>query len=88
MIPKKYRLKSNAAFNATYRVNNSHRKNGITLILISHSLAVVSNLCENIAVMQKGRLLEYGNTDNVLSNPKTEYTKNLLAASSYTLMKK
>ena len=32
MIPKKYRLKSNAAFNATYRVNNSHRKNGITLI--------------------------------------------------------
>ena len=66
----------------------SLQKNGITLILISHSLAVVSNLCENIAVMQKGRLLEYGNTDNVLSNPKTEYTKNLLAASSYTLMKK
>lgn len=66
----------------------SLQKNGITLILISHSLAVVSNLCENIAVMQKGRLLEYGNTDNVLSSPKTEYTKNLLAASSYTLMKK
>lgn len=32
MIPKKYRLKNPAAFNATYRVNNSHRKNGITLI--------------------------------------------------------
>lgn len=32
MLPEKYRLKNPAAFNATYRVNNSHRKNGITLI--------------------------------------------------------
>lgn len=64
----------------------SLQKNGITLILISHSLAVVSNMCENIAVMYKGRLVEYGNTDDVLSNPKSEYTKSLLKASSYTLM--
>lgn len=63
------------------------QKNGITLILISHSLAVVSNLCENIAVMQKGKLEEYGNTLEVLSNPQSEYTKNLLASSSYTFMK-
>lgn len=63
------------------------QKNGITLILISHSLAVVSNLCENIAVMQKGKLEEYGNTLEVLSNPKSEYTKNLLASSSYTVIK-
>lgn len=32
MIPRKYRLKSPAAFSATYRVNNSHRKNGIILV--------------------------------------------------------
>ncbi len=63
------------------------QKNGITLILISHSLAVVSNLCENIAVMQKGKLEEYGNTLEVLSNPQSEYTKSLLASSSYTVMK-
>lgn len=65
----------------------SLQKNGITLILISHSLAVVSNLCENIAVMQKGTLEEYGSTLDVLSNPKSEYTKSLLASSSYTFMK-
>ena len=63
------------------------QKNGITLILISHSLAVVSNLCENIAVMQKGKLEEYGNTLEVLANPQSEYTKSLLASSSYTFMK-
>lgn len=65
----------------------SLQKKGITLILISHSLAVVSNLCENIAVMQKGRLKEYGNTDEVLENPASEYTKSLLLSSNYTLMK-
>lgn len=65
----------------------SLQKNGITLILISHSLAVVSNLCENIAVMKKGRLEEYGNTIDVLMKPKSEWTKNLLASSSYTIMK-
>ena len=32
MLPKKYRLKNKAAFNATYKVNNSHRKNGIIMI--------------------------------------------------------
>ncbi len=64
----------------------SLQKNGITLILISHSLAVVSNLCENIAVMQKGKMEEYGNTLEVLANPKSEYTKSLLASSSYTIM--
>ena len=62
------------------------QKNGITLILISHSLAVVSNLCENIAVIKKGCLEEYGNTLEVLSNPKSEYTKSLLASSLYAVM--
>lgn len=32
MLPKKFRLKNKQAFNATYRVNNSHKKNGIILI--------------------------------------------------------
>lgn len=64
----------------------SLQKNGITLILISHSLAVVSNMCENIAVMYKGRMVEYGSTDKVLSEPSSEYTKSLLKASSYTLL--
>ncbi len=64
----------------------SLQKNGITFILISHSLAVVSNMCENIAVMNKGNMVEYGNTDKVLSEPQSEYTKSLISASSYTLM--
>lgn len=62
----------------------SLQKKGITLILISHSLAVVSNVCDNTTVMWKGKLVEYGLVDKVLSNPQTEYTKKLLKASEYT----
>ncbi len=62
----------------------SLQKNGITFILISHSLAVVSNMCENIVVMNKGCMVESGITDSVLANPQSEYTKGLLNASNYT----
>lgn len=63
------------------------QEKGITLILISHSLAVVSSICENTAVMKSGELVEYGRTEDVLGDPKTEYTKNLLLASEYTNIK-
>ncbi len=66
----------------------SLQKNGITFILISHSLAVVSNMCEKVIVMKKGCIMEYGNTDDVLNNPQSDYTKNLLRASSYTMLNK
>lgn len=65
----------------------SLQKSGITFILISHSLAVVSNICDNVAVMRKGELVEYGRVTDVLSSPATDYTKNLLYASEYTNIK-
>lgn len=55
---------------------------GVTFILISHNLAIVSNLCEETAVLRKGILMEIGSTDIIFDNPKTEYTKKLLEAST------
>ncbi len=52
----------------------------LTLILISHDLAVVRYLCEDVAVMRHGKLLEYGRSAEVLRNPQTEYTQALLKA--------
>ncbi len=57
------------------------KSRGVTFILISHSLAVVSFLCDDIAVMRRGRLVEYGETMKILKTPASDYTKNLLAAS-------
>jgi len=53
----------------------------VTFILISHDLAVVSYLCDDILVMHDGKMVEYGTVDSVLKNPEKEYTKKLLAAS-------
>jgi peptide/nickel transport system ATP-binding protein len=52
----------------------------LTLILISHDLAVVRHLCERVAVMREGRLVEAGPTEEVFARPREDYTKALLAA--------
>ncbi len=52
----------------------------LTLILISHDLSVVRYLCEDVAVMRHGRLVEYGPTEQVLDQPQQDYTKALIAA--------
>ncbi|MBP3042960.1 ABC transporter ATP-binding protein [Arthrobacter jiangjiafuii] len=53
---------------------------GRGLILISHDLAVVSRLADEIAVMQHGRIVESGRTAEVLGNPRHEYTRALIDA--------
>ncbi|MGD1863885.1 MAG: dipeptide ABC transporter ATP-binding protein, partial [Phormidesmis sp.] len=50
------------------------------LILISHDLALVGEYCDRIAVMYQGKLVEFGDTQDVFYNPQAEYTQTLLAA--------
>jgi oligopeptide/dipeptide ABC transporter ATP-binding protein len=52
---------------------------GSSLILITHDIAVVSQLCDKIAVMYAGRIIEYGSKDEIIFDPKHPYTKGLLA---------
>lgn len=61
---------------------NSLKDEGVTFILISHSLAVVSFLCEETAVLRKGVLVESGETERILNRPISDYTKKLLEASA------
>ena len=53
-------------------------KLGMAIIMITHDLGVVASMCERIAVMYAGRVVEYGTTDDIFYNPKHQYTKGLI----------
>lgn len=56
------------------------RQTGMALWLISHDLALVSTVADRVAVMQRGKLVETGNTAAFFSNPQHPYTRQLLNA--------
>ncbi|MFT4219445.1 MAG: ATP-binding cassette domain-containing protein [Microbacterium sp.] len=56
------------------------RRNGLTLLLVSHDIGVVQNLCDRVVVMKDGRIVEQGATARVLHHPQADYTQRLLAS--------
>lgn len=56
------------------------QERNMALLLIAHDLAAVSEVCENVAVMNQGRIVELGPTNEVLVHPKVPYTQALIAA--------
>ena len=53
-------------------------KLGMAIMMITHDLGVVASMCDHIAVMYAGNIVEYGTTDDIFYNPKHEYTKGLI----------
>jgi ABC-type glutathione transport system ATPase component len=56
------------------------RTHGLTYLFISHSMPLVRYLCDRVAVMQRGRLVEIGECEQVCEAPREEYTQRLIAA--------
>ena len=52
----------------------------LTLVLVSHDIGVVQNVCDHVVVMKDGRIVEQGPTEKVLLQPQAAYTRQLLAS--------
>lgn len=55
-----------------------NREFGTSLVLITHDIAVVAQMCDKVAVMYAGRIVEYGSKQEVLFNPQHPYTQGLI----------
>lgn len=61
-------------------ISDLRDKYDLTFLFISHDLAVVKNLCDQVAVMNNGKIVEIGSSESVICNPTHEYTKKLIDA--------
>jgi len=57
-----------------------NRATGMAILYISHDLASVAGICDRIAILHEGQIVELGATTQVLTNPQHEYTRRLMAA--------
>jgi len=55
-------------------------RRSFSMIFISHDLAVIRNICDRVAVMYLGRIVEIGRTEDVYRNPQHPYTRALLGS--------
>jgi len=56
------------------------RDTGVSMVFITHDLRVASQICDEIAVMQRGRVVEHGPPSQIFQNPQSDYTRELVAA--------
>jgi oligopeptide/dipeptide ABC transporter ATP-binding protein len=61
-------------------IRNVRRDHGTSVILITHDLGVVARLCDTVAVMYAGRVVEYNRTADLFAHPRHPYTQGLLAS--------
>ncbi|MGR3481116.1 ABC transporter ATP-binding protein [Salipiger marinus] len=56
------------------------RETGVSMVFITHDLRVASQICDEIAVMHKGRIVEHGPPSQIFMSPRSDYTRELVAA--------
>jgi len=57
------------------------KQRGLSILFITHDINIASIISQRVIVLYKGRIVEEGNVDEILSNPRNSYTKTLLSAS-------
>lgn len=63
-------------------IKKVNKEFGLTVILITHEMAVVKEVCDKVAVMEDGRVVEQGSIVDIFSNPQHQITKNFIATTN------
>ena len=63
-------------------LKNLNEKLGITVVIITHEMAVVKEICDRVAVMEHGRVVEQGEVFNVFADPQQEITRSFIHTTS------
>ncbi|MDQ0277956.1 peptide/nickel transport system ATP-binding protein [Arthrobacter silviterrae] len=53
---------------------------GLTLLFITHNIALVRNIAQQVAVLERGRIVEFGDVADIFDNPQHDYTRSLMSA--------
>ncbi len=61
-----------------------NRRTGITIVLITHEMSVIKDICDRVAVMQNGEVIEEGKVFDVFTNPQTDLSKEFIQSASST----
>lgn len=61
-------------------INDLKKRHKLSFLFISHNLSVVQHICDKVAVMYLGHIVEYGDVDSIFENPRHPYTQALLDA--------
>ena len=67
---------STLSLRSDFSLNNEE----ISILLITHNMGVISEICDSVAVMKYGEFLETGDTYNILVNPQMDYSRNLISS--------
>ena len=54
------------------------KENNTAILMVTHHLGIARSMADHVAIMKDGKIIEYGTSEEIFSNPKCEYTKNLL----------
>ncbi|GAB6159737.1 methionine ABC transporter ATP-binding protein [Howardella ureilytica] len=63
-------------------LKNLNKELGITIVVITHEMAVVKEICNRVAVMEKGKVVEEGDVFSIFANPKEKLTQNFIKTTS------
>ncbi len=64
-------------------LNQLRKSRGLTMIFVSHDMAVCSTFCDRMAIMKEGEIVEIGTPEQIMDHPQHDYTKLLLDAVLY-----